>query len=188
VIKRCIDILLVFTIAPVLLPTMFMLAMLIRISTPGPILFSHRRIGRNGAFFAMWKFRTMCNNSTEVLQDYLSSHPEARAEWRKTHKLRNDPRISRLGLFLRRYSLDELPQVWNVLTGQMTLVGPRPIVAAEAEKYGSEFGWYCTHRQLNGLMCSLERARGCCEPVFYGRATPRAVARQSCSACVSRRR
>jgi Undecaprenyl-phosphate galactose phosphotransferase WbaP len=143
VIKRCMDLLLVLLAAPVLLPLMLVVAVLIRIWTPGPILFSHRRISRNGAFFAMWKFRTMCNNSSEVLEDYLASHPEARAEWRKTHKLRNDPRITRLGLFLRRYSLDELPQIWNVLTGRMTLVGPRPIVAAEVEKYGSRFGCYC---------------------------------------------
>ena len=152
VIKRCMDLLLVLLAAPVLLPLMLVVAVLIRIWTPGPILFSHRRISRNGAFFAMWKFRTMCNNSSEVLEDYLASHPEARAEWRKTHKLRNDPRITRLGLFLRRYSLDELPQIWNVLRGDMSLVGPRPVVVEELIRYGHFAARYLSVRPgLTGL-------------------------------------
>ncbi len=143
VLKRCIDMGLVLLALPVLLPILAMVSLCVRLSSPGPIFFSHRRIRRNGAFFPMWKFRTMCNNSAEVLEDYLRRHPEARAEWRSTHKLRHDPRITRIGASLRRYSLDELPQIWNVLTGRMSLVGPRPIVAAEVEKYGSSFACYC---------------------------------------------
>ncbi len=143
ILKRGIDVGLVFLALPILIPTLAVVALLVRLNGPGPIFFSHRRIRRNGAFFPMWKFRTMCNNSAEVLEDYLQHHPEARAEWRSTHKLREDPRITPIGAFLRRYSLDELPQVWNVLTGKMSLVGPRPIVAAEVEKYGTSFSCYC---------------------------------------------
>ena len=121
-------------------------------TSPGPIFFSHRRIRKNGAFFSMWKFRTMCVNSTEILDEYLKSHPEARAEWYASRKLRVDPRITPIGSFLRRFSLDELPQVWNVLTGTMSLVGPRPIVAAEVEKYADGFQCYCKVKPgLTGL-------------------------------------
>jgi Undecaprenyl-phosphate galactose phosphotransferase WbaP len=143
VLKRGLDVTFVLLAMPVLIPLMLVVALVVRLRSPGPIFFSHRRISRNGAFFPMWKFRTMCNNSAEVLEEYLARHPEARAEWRKTHKLKSDPRITGIGLFLRRYSLDELPQIWNVLTGKMSLVGPRPIVAAEVEKYGSRFAYYC---------------------------------------------
>jgi len=122
------------------------------LSSPGPIFYSHRRIRKGGAFFSMWKFRTMCVNSAEVLEEYLARHPEARSEWNRTHKLRDDPRITPIGSFLRRYSVDELPQLWNVLTGQMSLVGPRPIVAAEVEKYGDCFDCYCRVKPgLTGL-------------------------------------
>lgn len=140
--KRIIDILLILISLPVTLPILGLLSVLVMMTTPGPIFYSHRRIGRNGAFFSMWKFRTMCENSAKVLDDYLARHPQARAEWSRTHKLRYDPRVTRIGRFLRRYSLDELPQLWNVMTGKMTLVGPRPIVAAEVEKYGDGFSYY----------------------------------------------
>ena len=152
VIKRCGDISLVLILMPVILVVMCAVSAVVKMSSPGPIFYSHRRIRKGGAFFSMWKFRTMCVNSAEVLEDYLAQHPEARVEWNKTHKLRKDPRITRLGVFLRRYSLDELPQLWNVLMGQMSLVGPRPIVAAEVEKYGECFDCYCRVRPgLTGL-------------------------------------
>jgi Undecaprenyl-phosphate galactose phosphotransferase WbaP len=152
VIKRWIDVAFVVLITPVLIPLMLLVAAIVKLSSPGPVFYSHRRIRRNGEFFSMWKFRTMCQNSAEVLELYLQRHPEARAEWNKTHKLRHDPRITPVGSFLRRYSLDELPQMWNVLTGQMSLVGPRPIVAAEVEKYGDCFPCYCRVKPgLTGL-------------------------------------
>ena len=140
--KRIVDITLILISLPVTLPILGLLSIVVMMTTPGPIFYSHRRIGRNGAFFSMWKFRTMCENSAKVLDDYLARHPQARAEWSRTHKLRYDPRVTRIGRFLRRYSLDELPQLWNVMTGKMTLVGPRPIVAAEVEKYGDGFSYY----------------------------------------------
>ena len=143
VIKRFGDILLVILALPILLPALLLVAAVVKFTSPGPIFFSHRRICRDGAFFSMWKFRTMCVNSSDVLEQHLSTHPAARAEWAKSHKLRVDPRVTSVGLFLRRYSLDELPQVWNVLRGQMSLVGPRPIVAAEVEKYARCFDHYC---------------------------------------------
>lgn len=140
--KRILDLVLVALIAPVLVPMILLLAALVALTSPGSIFFSHRRICRHGEFFSMWKFRTMCSNSAEVLDAYLASHPEARDEWMSSHKLRYDPRVTPIGAFLRKYSLDELPQVWNVLSGEMSLVGPRPIVAAEVEKYAESFGCY----------------------------------------------
>ncbi len=142
VIKRLADLLLAALVMPVFLPVLLILAVLVKITSPGPVFFSHRRICKNGAFFSMWKFRTMCVNSSEVLERYLASHPEARAEWNQTHKLQNDPRVTKIGNVMRRWSLDELPQIWNVMTGRMSLVGPRPIVAAEVEKYAECFHCY----------------------------------------------
>lgn len=143
VVKRSIDVGLVIFLSIVLLPLVLVVAAAVWLSSPGPVLFSHRRIRRHGEFFTMWKFRTMCIKSGEVLEQYLNTHPEARAEWRATHKLKYDPRVTRVGRFLRKTSLDELPQLWNVLNGTMSLVGPRPIVAAEVEKYGEQFWDYC---------------------------------------------
>jgi Undecaprenyl-phosphate galactose phosphotransferase WbaP len=143
VLKRALDIAVILALSPFLLPLLAVIAAAVRLSSPGPIFFSHRRIQRHGSFFSMWKFRTMCVNSAEVLEAYLASDPAARVEWRRTHKLKCDPRVTPVGEFLRRTSLDELPQVWNVLTGTMSLVGPRPIVAAEVEKYGEFFSDYC---------------------------------------------
>jgi len=143
VLKRSLDVAAVLLAVPVLVPLLFGVACLVMLTSRGPVFFSHRRIRQNGAFFSMWKFRTMCVNSAEVLEEYLGRHPEARAEWNKSHKLQHDPRVTPVGRFMRNYSLDELPQVWNVLMGQMSLVGPRPIVAAEVEKYKSSFTYYC---------------------------------------------
>jgi Undecaprenyl-phosphate galactose phosphotransferase WbaP len=158
--KRLFDIVFVLATAPLWLPLMTVIAAAIKLTNPGPVFFSHRRIRRHGEFFSMWKFRTMCANSTEVLETFLEVHPEARAEWRQSHKLQNDPRVTRLGLFLRRTSLDELPQLWNVLTGSMTLVGPRPIVAAEVERYGEFFADYCMVKPgLTGLWQVSGRSR-----------------------------
>lgn len=143
IVKRSVDVVLVLLLFTLLLPVLAVIVAAVWLSSPGPVLFSHRRIRRHGEFFTMWKFRTMCIDSGEVLERYLTAHPAARAEWRATHKLKHDPRVTSVGRLLRRTSLDELPQLWNVLNGTMSLVGPRPIVAAEVEKYGEHFGDYC---------------------------------------------
>ena len=152
VVKRAFEMVLVLVSSPITLTVCVVLGLCVILTSPGPVFFSHRRIGRGGVFFSMWKFRTMCVNSTEVLEQHLAMHPEEREEWNSFHKLKNDPRVTPLGKFLRRSSLDELPQLWNVLTGRMSLVGPRPIVAAEAEKYGNDFGYYLAVKPgLTGL-------------------------------------
>jgi Undecaprenyl-phosphate galactose phosphotransferase WbaP len=160
VLKRAMDLFLVALASPVWVPLLGVIALAVKFSSPGPIFFSHRRIRRHGEFFSMWKFRTMCVNSAEVLEQYLHAHPGARAEWLKSHKLKDDPRVTWVGTFLRRTSLDELPQLWNVVTGSMSLVGPRPIVAAEVEKYGEYFSDYCLVKPgITGLWQVSGRSR-----------------------------
>ena len=104
--------------------------------SPGPVIFKHRRVGKDGKEFPCYKFRSMCVDADVKLKELLENDPEARAEWEKDFKLKNDPRITRSGAFLRRTSLDELPQLFNVLKGEMSLVGPRPIIRDEVPKYG----------------------------------------------------
>lgn len=102
----------------------------------GPVLFTHTRVGRDGRRFQVYKFRSMVSNADQVLEELLASSPEHAEMWAREHKLKDDPRITRVGHFLRKTSLDELPQILNVLRGEMSLVGPRPIVDAELPKYG----------------------------------------------------
>ena len=119
-----------------LLPVFVLIAILIYIDNPGPIFFAHRRVGQHGKEFPCYKFRSMCVNAQEELEKYLAANPAAREEWNRDFKLKDDPRITKIGGFLRKTSLDELPQLINVIKGEMSLVGPRPIVQAEIEKYG----------------------------------------------------
>lgn len=108
----------------------------------GPAIYGHERVGRHGKLFPCYKFRSMVMNSQEVLQKLLDTDPEARAEWERDFKLRNDPRITRVGRFIRRTSLDELPQLFNVLKGEMSLVGPRPIISEELVRYDNDVDYY----------------------------------------------
>jgi lipopolysaccharide/colanic/teichoic acid biosynthesis glycosyltransferase len=124
-------------------PLMVAAALAVYLQDGGPALFAHRRIGRSGRYFYCLKFRSMAVDAEQRLAGLLANDPIARAEWEKDHKLRKDPRVTRLGDFLRRTSLDELPQLFNVLRGEMSLVGPRPIVDAEVPKYGRRFQSYC---------------------------------------------
>jgi exopolysaccharide production protein ExoY len=118
-------------------PVMLAVALLILVTDGGPVIFSHGRVGFNGKRFACYKFRTMVANSEQVLADYLASNPEAAKEWGQHWKFKNDPRITFLGHILRKSSLDELPQLINVLRGEMSCVGPRPVVPDELQRYGT---------------------------------------------------
>lgn len=142
------------------LPMLILIAALVRRSDNGPALYAHMRIGRHGRRFRCWKFRTMVPNGDEVLAAHLAASPEAKAEWEATRKLRDDPRVTRIGRLLRRTSLDELPQLFNVLKGDMSCVGPRPVVEAELEMYGTDVGDYLAVRPgLTGLWQISGRSR-----------------------------
>ena len=141
-VKRLMDVALTAVGGLLILPAILLLAIVVRLSSPGPIFYSQERIGLRGRRFRAWKFRTMVQNADQVLEQHLAASPELRAEWDADHKLRKDPRVTRVGGFLRLTSLDELPQLWNVLCGEMSLVGPRPIVAAEVVKYAEHYSLY----------------------------------------------
>ena len=135
-----------------LAPLMLVIATLIARRDGMPVLFAHYRVGRNGKLFRCMKFRSMLRNSEQVLADLLRDDPQARAEWARDQKLTDDPRITPIGHFLRRSSLDELPQLLNVLRGEMSLVGPRPITVAELTRYGSVRWHYLSVRPgITGL-------------------------------------
>jgi Undecaprenyl-phosphate galactose phosphotransferase WbaP len=140
VLKRTMDIILCVVGGLILLPFLFLVAILIKLESPGPVFFGHKRLGQYGKPFTSWKFRSMVRNSAAVLQKLLDTDPGAKAEWEASFKLRKDPRITRMGAFLRKTSLDELPQLWNVLKGEMSLIGPRPIIQDEVIKYGKYYG------------------------------------------------
>ncbi len=140
--KRFMDLAAIVVCGPMLLAIMGMVAVLIKLGSPGPVFYCQRRIGRGGKHFYAWKFRSMVRDADAVLERHLAANPALRQEWNRDQKLRNDPRVTRIGRFLRKTSIDELPQLWNVLRGEMSLVGPRPIVDAEVAKYGTKFELY----------------------------------------------
>lgn len=136
--KRLFDIVFSLFAIVLLTPIYIIIALLIKIKSPGaPVIFAHKRIGKNGKFFRVYKFRTMVANAEKILEDWLENHPEIRAEYEKDFKLKDDPRIIHgIGNFMRKASIDELPQFFNSLLGDMSVVGPRPIVEKEVSKYG----------------------------------------------------
>lgn len=151
-IKRGIDLLFCLLLLPFLLPLGLVLALLIRLDSPGPALYRQKRIGRDGRPLNVCKFRTMVADADAKLKEWLAGDPALKEEWERDHKLRHDPRVTRMGRFLRKTSLDELPQLLNVVMGDMSLVGPRPIVAGEVKKYGAVFDEYCRVRPgITGL-------------------------------------
>jgi Undecaprenyl-phosphate galactose phosphotransferase WbaP len=142
IVKRLLDLCVVSSVGILLLPLLAVLWLLVRVTSAGSGFYSHRRIGQAGKHFSVWKFRTMVVDADKVLSRYLERYPTMKEEWRLTHKLKNDPRNTAIGKILRKTSLDELPQLWNVLRGDMSLVGPRPIVDPEIKKYGPDFLYY----------------------------------------------
>lgn len=141
-IKSIFDYVMSISLIFIFLPFLLILYIIVYIDTKGKPIFKQRRIGQNGKSFNIYKFRTMVANSDKILQDLLENNPEIRDEWEKEFKLKNDPRITKLGNFLRKTSLDELPQLINVFQGKMSLVGPRPIIKKEIEKYGNYFEYF----------------------------------------------
>jgi Undecaprenyl-phosphate galactose phosphotransferase WbaP len=141
-IKRCFDLAVTSLIMLCALPIMTLLYLGVRLSSPGPVFYGQRRLGRDHTMFTAWKFRSMVMNADEVLESHLADDPALRAEWVRDRKLKRDPRVTAIGRIMRKTSLDELPQLWNVLCGQMSLVGPRPIVTAEVDRYGRRYQHY----------------------------------------------
>jgi Undecaprenyl-phosphate galactose phosphotransferase WbaP len=142
ILKRSLDLFVASGAVVLASPVFALLYLVVRLSSPGPVFYGQHRIGRNGQYFKAWKFRSMVTNADVVLEQHLSRNPELRKEWELTHKLAHDPRVLPIGNLLRKTSLDELPQLWNVIRGDMSLVGPRPIVDAEVSRYGDIFAYY----------------------------------------------
>jgi Undecaprenyl-phosphate galactose phosphotransferase WbaP len=141
-VKRSFDVTAVLVGGLLISPLLLLLAAAVYVDSPGPVFYGQRRIGRGGRHFKAWKFRSMVPDADAILQRQLAADPRLREEWERNHKLRDDPRVTRVGRLLRATSLDELPQLWNVLSGEMSLVGPRPIVDDEAPKYGPVLDLY----------------------------------------------
>jgi Undecaprenyl-phosphate galactose phosphotransferase WbaP len=141
--KRAIDLLAVALTVPAVVLTILVVGLLVKVESPGPIFYGQRRIGRGHSKFRIWKIRTMQVDGDKLLQNALANDEVLREEWLRERKLRRDPRVTRVGRFLRKTSLDELPQFWNVWRGEMSLVGPRPIVEEEIPAYGRNFSLYC---------------------------------------------
>ena len=141
-VKRAMELILIALFFPLVVPLVALIALAIKIDSPGPVFFRHGRIGRDGKEISILKFRTMVPNADKVLEKCLAEDVSLLSEWTRNHKLSRDPRITGIGRLLRKTSLDELPQLWNVLRGDLSLVGPRPIVWAEVEKYQDGFELY----------------------------------------------
>jgi exopolysaccharide production protein ExoY len=150
--KRLFDMFAAFCGLVVLAPVFLAVAILISLNDGGPTFYGHRRVGRQGRMFKCWKFRSMVKDGDAVLAAHLKDNPAAEREWRETQKLDDDPRVTAIGAFIRKTSIDELPQLWNVLVGEMSLVGPRPITRTELDRYGKDRRYYLLVRPgITGL-------------------------------------
>jgi Undecaprenyl-phosphate galactose phosphotransferase WbaP len=141
-VKRTLDVLLSSLLLVTLAPLLAAIAAAIKLESRGPALYRQSRVGLGSGSFLVWKFRSMRADADQALSRYLAENPDLDREWERDQKLKNDPRITRVGRLLRKTSLDELPQLFNVLRGEMSLVGPRPIVSGEIQKYGRSFTLY----------------------------------------------
>lgn len=164
-IKRAVDVFLSLLAIILLLPLFFIIAILIKIDSKGNVFYKHKRIGKNGEYIYLYKFRSMYIDSKERLEELLKD-PKIKKEWEENFKLENDPRITKVGNILRKTSLDELPQLLNILKGDMSIVGPRPVIDGEIEKYGKDkakflsvtpglTGWWA----CNGRSCTTYEER-----------------------------
>jgi exopolysaccharide production protein ExoY len=142
-IKRVFDLASVVVILALFWWAIILVAVAVRLTTGSPVIFGHQRIGRDGLVFKCYKFRSMVPDADQVLAHLLATDPNAREEWARDFKLKNDPRVTRVGRFIRKTSLDEFPQLWNVLVNEMSIVGPRPVVRKELDTYYS--GAYREH-------------------------------------------
>lgn len=141
-VKRIMDVVLSLGVLMFALPLIVVFGLLIKLGDGGPIFYYQTRVGRNGREFRCWKLRTMRQDADERLNELLANDPAAAEEWREFQKLRNDPRITPIGRFLRKTSLDELPQLFNILMGQMSVIGPRPVTEQETRRYGENVEYY----------------------------------------------
>ncbi|RYY81567.1 MAG: sugar transferase [Chitinophagaceae bacterium] len=144
--KRAMDLVIAFAVLAFVAPIFLIVYALIKIFDPGPALFSHLRVGRDGRMFTVYKFRTMRVDAQERLEEVLTSDPKAAAEWAEFQKLKNDPRVTVIGRILRRTSIDELPQLLNIVRGEMSVIGPRPVTSGEIHRYGAEYPYYTAVR------------------------------------------
>jgi exopolysaccharide production protein ExoY len=150
--KRCLDVAIALVALVFLVPALILIALVLIAQDGAPVLYRHRRIGAGGRAFDCLKFRTMAKESDRLLQEYLASCPDSRREWEEKRKLDHDPRVHRVGDLLRRSSLDELPQLWNVLQGDMSIVGPRPVTQDELARYEDNVREYLAQRPgITGL-------------------------------------
>ena len=150
--KRVVDIIITVVVLISMMPILTLVSFLIYLTMGRPIFFSHKRVGFRGKTFKCYKFRTMVVNAEERLATHLRDNPRAAEEWKAHHKLRDDPRVTPLGTLLRQSSFDELPQLFNVLRGEMTCLGPRPVTTEELQRYGSSALCYMSTRPgLTGL-------------------------------------
>lgn len=140
--KRTMDIVITLTLGLALLPILLLVALLIYLDSAGPIFYAQERLGKDGRKIRIYKFRSMHINADKVLAEYLAANPSARDEWLRDQKLRNDPRVTRTGKWIRQFSIDEIPQLFNVLKGDMSVVGPRPIMLEQKALYGNGIDLY----------------------------------------------